>query len=51
MITENIPLEELQRYIYKPKLGDSKEELFIKKWVEEIGKWEMGTIHEVTQAM
>jgi hypothetical protein len=23
----------------------------LERWIEEIGKWEMGTIQEVTQAM
>lgn len=51
VITENLPLEELRRLVFSPQLGQSREERFLERWVEEVGKWEMGTIQEVTQAM
>jgi hypothetical protein len=41
----------LNRHIYKVELGDSKEEKFLRRWIDEISKWEMGTIQEVTLAM
>lgn len=44
IVTENLPLDELRRLAFERHLGQSRQERFIARWIEQISKWEMGTI-------